>query len=73
MIDPFDPRVQRRNLLLGWALFAVFLLIFGGTVAAFRVAIVSCAISIGPPGSAIDSESPATNGARTRRFHSSSM
>jgi nitrogen fixation protein FixH len=28
-----DPETARKNLILGWALFAVFLLLFGGTVA----------------------------------------
>lgn len=28
-----DPQTARKNLLLGWALFGVFLLLFGGTVA----------------------------------------
>jgi nitrogen fixation protein FixH len=28
-----DPETARKNLLLGWALFGVFLLLFGGTVA----------------------------------------
>ena len=32
MIDPEDPVVRRRNLVLGWALFGLFLLLFGGTV-----------------------------------------
>ena len=27
-----DPQTARRNLLLGWALFGVFVLLFGGTV-----------------------------------------
>jgi hypothetical protein len=45
----------------------------GGVVAALRVAIVSFAISIGPPGSAIEMASPATNGARRSRIHSSSV
>jgi hypothetical protein len=26
-----DPELARRNVILGWALFGVFLLIFGGT------------------------------------------
>ncbi len=26
-----DPEVERKNVLLGWALFAVFLLLFAGT------------------------------------------
>ena len=28
-----DPETQRKNLILGWALFAAFLVLFGGTVA----------------------------------------
>jgi nitrogen fixation protein FixH len=28
-----DPETARKNALLGWALFGVFLLLFGGTVA----------------------------------------
>jgi hypothetical protein len=32
VIDPEDPEVRRKNLALGWALFAFFLLLFGGTV-----------------------------------------
>jgi len=28
-----DPQTARRNTLLGWALFGVFLLLFAGTVA----------------------------------------
>ena len=32
MIDPEDPVVRHKNLVLGWALFGLFLLIFGGTV-----------------------------------------
>jgi hypothetical protein len=32
MIDPEDPVVRRRNFVLGWALFALFLLLFGGTI-----------------------------------------
>jgi hypothetical protein len=28
-----DPELERKNALLGWALFAVFVLLFGGTVA----------------------------------------
>ncbi len=28
-----DPQTARKNLLLGWALFGVFLLLFGGTIA----------------------------------------
>jgi hypothetical protein len=28
-----DPETARKNFLLGWALFGVFLLLFGGTVA----------------------------------------
>ena len=28
-----DPETQRKNLILGWALFGVFLLLFAGTVA----------------------------------------
>jgi hypothetical protein len=27
-----DPEVERKNMVLGWALFAVFLLLFAGTV-----------------------------------------
>jgi hypothetical protein len=30
--DPRDPELIRKNLLLGWALFGVFWLLFGGTV-----------------------------------------
>ena len=33
MIDPNDPVVRRKSLLFGWALFAVFALLFGGTIA----------------------------------------
>jgi hypothetical protein len=32
VIDPEDPVVRRKNLVLGWALFGLFLLLFGGTV-----------------------------------------
>ncbi len=32
MIDPEDPDVQRRNMTLGWALFALSLLLFAGTM-----------------------------------------
>ena len=28
-----DPQTARKNLLWGWALFGVFLLLFGGTIA----------------------------------------
>ncbi|HEV8248376.1 MAG TPA: hypothetical protein VGQ15_00255 [Gaiellaceae bacterium] len=28
-----DPETARKNMLLGWALFGIFLLLFGGTVA----------------------------------------
>ncbi len=28
-----DPETARKNLILGWALFGVFVLLFGGTVA----------------------------------------
>ena len=44
----------------------------GGLVADFIVAIVSLAASIGPPGSASEIASPATNGARTIRVQSAS-
>ncbi len=27
-----DPETERKNLILGWVLFGVFLLLFGGTV-----------------------------------------
>jgi hypothetical protein len=35
MPEPVEPtgEVARRNLLYGWALFALFLVLFGGTVA----------------------------------------
>jgi len=45
----------------------------GGVDVALRVAIVSLASSIGPPGSAIEMASPATNGARRSRTHSCSV
>ena len=45
----------------------------GGVEACFKVAIVSWDNSIGPPGSASEIAIPATNGARRRRFHSSSV
>jgi hypothetical protein len=32
MIDPEDPVVRRKNLVLAWSLFALFLLLFAGTV-----------------------------------------
>jgi hypothetical protein len=32
VIDPEDPVVRRKNLVLGWAIFGLFLLLFGGTV-----------------------------------------
>jgi nitrogen fixation protein FixH len=32
MLD-IDPETARKNLIFGWALFGVFLLLFGGTVA----------------------------------------
>jgi hypothetical protein len=28
-----DPETARKNLILGWALFGVFVLLFGGTIA----------------------------------------
>jgi nitrogen fixation protein FixH len=28
-----DPQTARKNMLLGWALFGVFVLLFGGTIA----------------------------------------
>jgi nitrogen fixation protein FixH len=31
MLD-IDPETARRNMILGWALFGVFVLLFGGTV-----------------------------------------
>src|ERR671918_897595 len=43
-----------------------------GFVAALSVAIVSFAVSMGPPGSAREIARPATNGARTIRSQSSS-
>src|SRR5215203_7389205 len=45
----------------------------GGLVADLTVAIVSLAISIGPPGSASEIAIPATSGARRTRTHSSSL
>jgi len=30
MTDP-DPELERKNLIWGWALFALFLILFGGT------------------------------------------
>src|SRR5687768_5838627 len=45
----------------------------GGFVADFTVPIDSLASSIGPPGSAMEIASPATNGARRTRAHSSSV
>ncbi len=32
-----DPETERKNLILGWVLFGVFLLLFGGTVGVARV------------------------------------
>jgi hypothetical protein len=31
-VTDLTPELQRRNLILGWALFGVFLLLFAGTV-----------------------------------------
>jgi len=45
----------------------------GGDEAALSVAIVSCVISMGPPGSAIEIAMPAIIGARRSRAHSSSV
>jgi hypothetical protein len=42
----------------------------GGLDAAFRAAVVSCAISIGPPGSAIVMAAATTNGDRLKCIHS---
>jgi hypothetical protein len=33
VVDPHDPVIQRRNMVLGWWLFAIALMILGGTVA----------------------------------------
>jgi cytochrome c-type biogenesis protein CcmH/NrfF len=33
MVDPHDPRLQRKNMVLGWWLFAIALMILGATVA----------------------------------------
>ncbi len=33
MVDPHDPRIERKNLVLGWWLFAIALMILGATVA----------------------------------------
>ncbi len=37
-----DPELQRKNVLLGWALFAVFLTLFAGTA---LVALIYLAVS----------------------------
>jgi hypothetical protein len=37
-----DPETQRKNMQLGWALFGLFVLLFGGT---FAVALVYIALS----------------------------
>ncbi len=37
-----DPELQRRNMQLGWALFGLFVLLFGGT---FVVALIYIALS----------------------------
>ncbi len=42
MIDPEDPVVRRKNLVLGWALFGLFVLLFAGT---FVVALIYIALS----------------------------
>jgi hypothetical protein len=31
-VKELTPELERRNLILGWSLFAVFLLIFAGTI-----------------------------------------
>jgi hypothetical protein len=31
-VKELTPEVERKNLILGWSLFAVFLLIFAGTI-----------------------------------------
>jgi hypothetical protein len=31
-VSDLTPQLERRNLILGWALFGIFLLLFGGTV-----------------------------------------
>jgi hypothetical protein len=31
-VTDLTPEVQRKNLILGWALFGIFLLLFAGTV-----------------------------------------
>ncbi len=31
-MNEITPELERRNLILGWALFAVFLLLFAGTI-----------------------------------------
>jgi hypothetical protein len=33
VVDPDDPVLQRKNMVLGWWLFAIALMILGGTVA----------------------------------------
>jgi hypothetical protein len=33
MVDPHDPRLHRKNLVLGWWLFAIALIILGATAA----------------------------------------
>jgi hypothetical protein len=33
MVDPNDPRLQHKNMVLGWWLFAIALMILGATVA----------------------------------------
>jgi hypothetical protein len=33
MVDPNDPVLQRKNLVLGWWLFAIAVMILGATVA----------------------------------------
>jgi hypothetical protein len=37
-----DPELQRRNMQFGWALFGLFVLLFGGT---FAVALIYIALS----------------------------
>jgi hypothetical protein len=37
-----DPELQRKNMQLGWALFGLFVLLFGGT---FAVALIYIALS----------------------------
>ena len=37
-----DPETQRKNMQLGWAIFGLFLLLFGGT---FAVALIYIALS----------------------------